>query len=75
MPYRNHGGSYPFASVDKNGNTAKNDYCMAVGVQKKGTSGDGWSQNGNGFDSPQSNSDWPGGSVSHESPSLTVWLK
>ncbi|CAB4038787.1 Hypothetical predicted protein [Paramuricea clavata] len=75
MPLQKHGGSYPSVSIDKTGGTATNDYCMAVGVQKKGTSADSWGQNGNGFDSPLSNSDWPGKSVNHESPSLTVWLK
>ena len=48
---------------------------MAVGVEKKGTSAHSWNQNGNGFDSPQSNSDWPGKAYDHGSPSLTMWLK
>ena len=48
---------------------------MAIGVLKKGKSADGWSQNDNGYDSPQSKSDWPNSQYTHQSPYVTVWLK
>ena len=32
---------------------------MSVGVMTKGSTAHGWSQNGNGYDSPRSDSDWP----------------
>ena len=75
MPFAYHGGSYPSATVNTAGNTRINDYCMSVGVQKKGTTADGWTQNGNGYDSPQSKSDWPNSAYNHQSPYITVWLK
>ena len=75
MPLRVHGGSYPYASYDTAGNTAANDYCMAVGVLAKGSTVHGWSQNANGYDSPSSNSDWRNKAHNHQSPHLTVWLK
>ncbi len=75
MPLAQHGGSYPSATYNTLGNTKTNDYCMAVGVQKKGKSADGWSQNANGYDSPQSKSDWPNSQYNHQSPYVTVWLK
>ncbi|XP_078370852.1 uncharacterized protein LOC144654565 [Oculina patagonica] len=70
-----HGGSYPYASYNTAGNTAANDYCMAVGVLAKSSTAHGWSQNANGYDSPSSDSDWPNTSYNHQSPHLTVWLK
>lgn len=75
MPYQQHGGSYPYASVNNQGNTRVNDYCMAVGVMRPGSTADGWSQNANGFDSPSSDSDWPNQQYSHQSPFVLVWLK
>ena len=75
MPYSGHGGSYPSATLNTAGYTNVNDYCMAIGVQKKGKSADGWSQNANGYDSPQSKSDWPNSKYNHQSPYVTVWLK
>ena len=75
MPYQQHGGSYPYASVSNQGNTKVNDYCMAVGVMRPGSAADGWSQNANGFDSPSSDSDWPNQQYSHQSPFVLVWLK
>ncbi|XP_068733893.1 uncharacterized protein [Montipora capricornis] len=75
MPYTAHGGSYPYASFNTEGNTATNDNCMAVGVMSKGSTAHGWSQNGNGYDSPSSDSDWPNKSYSHQSPYVVVWLK
>ena len=75
MPLGVHGGSYPYASVNTDGGTATNDYCMAVGVTAKGSTAHGWTQNGNAYDSPSSDSDWPNRSLNHLSPHLTVWLK
>ena len=48
---------------------------MAVGVQKAGTTADGWTQNGSGFDSAQNNSDWPNSQNNHASPYVTMWIK
>ena len=75
MSYPLHGGSYPSVSYDTAGNTAGNDYCMAVAVLPKGSTAHGWSQNGNGYDNPSSDSDWPSRSNSNYSPHLLVWLK
>ena len=75
MPHGPHGGSYPYASLNTAGNTATNDYCMAVGVLAKGSNAHGWSQASSGYDSPSSDSDWPNRSYIHQSPHLTVWLK
>ena len=75
MPFYAHGGAYPCASYDTAGNVAANDNCMSVGVMKKQSTARGWSQNGNGFDSASSDSDWPNRSYSHQSPNVVVWLK
>ena len=75
MPYAAHGGSYPYASYSTAGNTAANDNCMAVGVMKKHSTAHGWSQNGYGFDSASSDSDWPNRSNYNQSPNVVVWLK
>ena len=76
MPLAHHGGSYPSATFNRAGNTRARDYCMAVGVLKKGATADGWTHPGNdGYDSPQSKSDWPNSGHNHQSPYVTVWLK
>ena len=75
MPLQQHGDSYPYTSYNRQGNTKVNDYCMAVGVLAKGSNENGWSQNANGYDSPQSDSDWPNARYNHQSPHLLVWLK
>lgn len=75
MPLPQHGGSYPYASFNTQGNTQTNDYCMAVGVLRAGSSADGWTQNANGYDSPNSDSDWPNRNYNHQSPFVLVWLK
>ncbi|CAB3991343.1 Hypothetical predicted protein [Paramuricea clavata] len=75
MPLPQHGGSYPSATYNTAGNTRTKDYCMAVGVQKRGTTADGWTQNGNGYDSARSDSDWPNSQYNYVSPYITVWLK
>lgn len=48
---------------------------MGVGVQVKGTTADGWTQNGNGYDTPQNANDWPNDNYWHGKPHITVWLK
>ncbi|CAB4007783.1 Hypothetical predicted protein, partial [Paramuricea clavata] len=75
LPLSYHGGSYPSATHNTAGNTRVKDYCMSVGVQKTGTTADGWTQNGNGYDSARSDSDWPNSQYNHVSPYVTVWLK
>ena len=67
-----HGGSYPSAQVNGAGNTSPGDNCMSVGVQPSGTH-DGYSQNGNGYDQPDSNSDWPNGDY-QSPPFVNVWV-
>ena len=74
MPLQQHGGSYPSATFNTNGNTEVNDLCMSVGVLTSGAA-HGWSQNANGYDSPQSDSDWPNRAYNHRRPRLSVWLK
>ena len=61
LQIREGGGSYPSAQVNGAGNTSPGDNCMSVGVQPSGTHHDGYSHNGNGYDQPDSNSDWPNG--------------
>ncbi|MBI4701275.1 MAG: hypothetical protein HY744_08970 [Deltaproteobacteria bacterium] len=46
-----HGGSFPAATLNPQGNTTGGDWCLAIGVQTGG-SVHGFSQNGNGFDAP-----------------------
>jgi len=75
MPLNGHGGSYPYTSYNTNGNTVTRDYCMAVGVLLKSSKAHGWTQNANGYDSPNSNADWPNAQYNHLSPHLLVWLK
>jgi len=52
----------------------KGDSCMAVGVLLQGNSADDFSQNGNGFDAPTSDIDWPNVSDTG-APHLSVWLR
>ena len=75
MPHSKQGGSYPSATYNKAGDTKENDYCFAVGVQKKGIFADGFTQNGFGYDSPKSYFDWPNSQSNYSSPFVTVWLK
>ena len=75
MPYPLHGGAYPYASYNTAGHLATNEYCMAVGVTRKGTTAHGWPNNGHGSDCPSNDSDWPNKAYNHQSPHLLVWLK
>ena len=77
MPLRQHGGSYPYASYNRQGNTVANDYCMAVGVMLAGAKANGWIQNhyGSGYDNPKSDSDWPNAQYNQQTPHVLVWLK
>ena len=45
---------------------------MSVGVQPSGTH-DGYSQNGNGYDQPDSNIDWPNGDY-RSPPFVNIWV-
>lgn len=74
MPQETHGGSYPYASMNPDGNTGGSDWCMAVGVMQTDNAADGFTQNGNGFDAPTSEVDWPGGSLQSE-PRVSIWLR
>lgn len=74
MPLREHGGSYPGAFYNAAGNTTGSDWCMAVGVQLTGTTVDGFTQNGNGFDAPSNDTGWPNGSINID-PRVSVWLR
>jgi len=73
MPNNAHGGSYPYAGYNGLGNTGPGDWCMAVGVQIGGTV-HGFTQNGNGYDGPSSNTDLPNGSINN-TPEVSVWLR
>ena len=65
MPFQQHGGSYRYASINKQaGNTAVKDYCMAVGVMLAGSKASRWSD-----------SDWPNARYDRSTPYLLVWLK
>jgi hypothetical protein len=74
MPADLHGGSYPYTSFNAAGNTSPGDNCMSVGVQVMGTIADGWGQNGNGFDAPASDTDWPNAALA-SSTHVAVWLR
>ena len=37
MSLQQHGGSYPYTSFNREGNTKVNDYCMSIGVLVKGS--------------------------------------
>ncbi|XP_028392634.1 uncharacterized protein LOC114517176 [Dendronephthya gigantea] len=75
LPHGQAGGSYPAVSFNTDGNTKTGDYCMAIGVMKLGRPAHGWTQNTNGFDSPNTNTDWPNARYNHQAPWVTVWLK
>ena len=66
------GDAYPSTSFNTAGNTRGNDNCMGVGVLLPGASANGWTQNGNGFDSPTSNTDWPNSMYTKGTNYLTV---
>lgn len=74
MPLNVHGGSYPYVGATTTGGTNSGDWCMAVGVQPSGTV-DGFTQNGNGWDAPVSDTDWPNGSYTSTTPFVSVWLR
>ena len=75
MPHGQHGGSYPAVSYNTEGKTKTGDYCMAIGVLKSGRAAHGWTQNTNGYDSPNANSDWLNARYNHQAPWVTVWLR
>lgn len=69
-----HGGSYPGAFLNAQGNTGGGDMCMAIGVMQQDSTGDGWGpHNTGGADGPTSETDWPGSSNSGGSHAL-IWV-
>jgi hypothetical protein len=74
LPADLHGGSYPYTSFNAAGNTGGGDNCMSVGVQLTGMNADSWGQNGNGFDAPSSDADWPNAALA-SSMHVAVWLR
>jgi hypothetical protein len=78
MGLSGHGGMYPHFGVNTAGNTAPSDYAMAVGVHQSGTivtpSGN-WSGNGNGWDAPDSETNWPNSSYNNNGAYLLVFVR
>ena len=74
MPLQQYGGSYPYTSSNKQGHTAVNDYCMAVGVMLAGSKAKGLSQNANGT-TVQRITMIGLTHNSHQSSYVLVWLK
>ena len=59
MKYPEHGGSFPAVTLNWQGNTRPGDNCMAISVCRRNERCNGWTQNGNGGDFPNSDNDWP----------------
>jgi hypothetical protein len=74
-PWPQHGGSFPSATQSPQGNTSPCDLCMSVGVLPQGLSADGFTQNGNGYDQPTNDSDWPNQNINATPPYVAVWLR
>ena len=78
MGLSGHGGMYPHFGINTNGNTAPADYAMAVGAHQSGTivtpSGN-WSGNGNGWDAPDSETNWPNSSYNNNGAYLLVFVR
>ena len=78
MGLSGHGGMYPHFGVNTAGNTAPSDYAMAVGAHQSGTivtpSGN-WSGNGNGWDAPDSETNWPNSSYNNNGAYLLVFVR
>ncbi len=75
MPFYQHGGSYPYASQNYDGNTTSSDVCMAVGVMTLTTvATSGFTQNGQGYDQPTNDSDWPNAQTNGNAH-VSVWLR
>jgi hypothetical protein len=73
-PFDMHGGSYPAAARDVEGRTLGSDLCMMIGVQTNTNSVDGFTQNGNGFDTPIDETTWPN-TAYNVTPHVAVWLR
>jgi hypothetical protein len=71
-PLTTHGGGYPYTAVNAAGNTFTNDGCMTVGVTT--VSINGFMQNGNGFDAPDDENDWPNTQI-NQPVHVAVWLR
>ncbi len=74
MALSGHGGSYPSATINTNGNTGVNDWCMAVGVMPEGTDANGFTNNWNGYDAPYTENGWPNDNY-RNTPLISVWLR
>lgn len=73
MPLSGHGGSYPAWTFNTDGNTAGGDLCLGVGVDGDSPV-NGWSTNGNGYDAPKSDSDWPNQNYD-QAMDVYVWVR
>ena len=74
LPFSAHGGSYPSAAGNATGNTTPGDWCLSVGTTLPNSTVDGFTQNGNGWDAPASEGDWP--NAAYNVPAhLSVWLR
>jgi hypothetical protein len=73
-PLMEHGGSYPAVTASDNGTTSGGDWCMTVGVLSSGQYADGFNQNGNGYDAPKDEADWPNANLG-QGPWVNVWLR
>lgn len=71
MTSSGHGGSYPSAMANTGGGTSGGDWCLSIGVATGNDNG--WSNNHNGFDAPDSDSSWPNSNYNRD-PRVSVWL-
>lgn len=74
MSHPNHGGSYPMTMADASGSSGPNDPCMAIGVLNDAEAANEFDQNGNGFDSPNDDDDWPNAELAGPN-NVQVWLR
>jgi hypothetical protein len=72
MPLLQHGGSYPAANFNTAGNTTAPDLCMAVETARGAANG--FTQNGNGSDTPNSDLGWPNSTI-NSGGRVSVWLR
>ena len=56
------------------GNSMGHDRCMAVGVCLHTCTRDHFSNNGNGYDAPRDDRDWPNMAYNVD-PAVLVWLR
>jgi hypothetical protein len=73
-PRPEHGGAYPYTSYNAAGNTQGNDWCIGVGTTTVNSTVDGFGQNGNGYDAPSNETNWPNGAI-NVPVHVAVWLR